>query len=253
MNNVRIIMLSTAITLCAQGTGCSVDEAGPDSAAFEEESGGETTFGDEGDGFDEPRTSMGSLGSSLGTAIATGTTVGQTNEFTPTCANGSTAPDVSFTWTAPNNAWYTFSTAGSRFNTVLHVRSSTDTTQTLACNNNFGDTRQSSVTLQLTAGTTVLVVIDGASNKAGSYRLNISESLCQTACDSPPNECHQQGICVPGFGGWHECYYPNMPLGFVCDDGVACTAGDTCMNGACNGGWTTCAPGQMCTDLGCVP
>lgn len=255
MNTARIIMISTAITLSVAGTGCSVDEAGPDSAAFDDESGGEPTDGEEGDGLDDPRTYGGWLGSSLGTAIASGTTAGQTNEFTPTCAGGSTAPDVSFTWTAPHNAWYTFSTAGSKFNTVLHVRSFTDSTQTLGCNNNFGGTLQSSVTLQLTAGTTVVVVVDGAGSKAGNYQLNIGESLCETACNTPPNECHQQGVCIPSFGGWHECYYPVWPIGFMtCNDGIACTGGDVCINGGCVGEWTTCAPGQMCTaDLGCIP
>ena len=201
MSTIQVITVSTAIILSVAGTGCSVEEAGPDSSALDDESDGEPTDGEEGDGFDEPRTYAGWLGSSLGTAVASGTTVGQTNEFTPTCAGSSTAPDVSFTWTAPNNAWYTFSTAGSKFNTVLHVRSFTDSTQTLGCNNNFGGTAQSSVTLALTAGTTVVLVVDGAQSKAGNYKLDIGESLCETACNTPPHECHQQGVCIPGFGG----------------------------------------------------
>jgi len=54
-------------------------------------------------------------------------------------------------------------------------------------------------------------------------------------CDTPPNECyHAEGTCSGG-----ECYY-DYNNGAGCDDGDACTYGDTCQNGACAGTELTC-------------
>jgi hypothetical protein len=63
------------------------------------------------------------------------------------------------------------------------------------------------------------------------------------ACDTPPDACHGSGSCVNG-----ACEYPFVD-GASCDDGNACTVGDTCHNNACTGTPKVCdtPPSAVCT------
>jgi hypothetical protein len=63
------------------------------------------------------------------------------------------------------------------------------------------------------------------------------------ACDTPPDACHGAGSCVNG-----ACEYPFVE-GASCDDGNACTVGDTCHNNACTGTAKVCdtPPSAVCT------
>ncbi len=115
---------------------------------------------------------MGHLGSRVGDPVAAGSTSGRTNDFTATCAS-SAAPDVQYTWTAPATLTYTFSTAGSSFDTILEVRLYSNPSTVLGCNDDANGTVQSSLTLNVTAGTTYLINIDGYGSSSGSYALNI--------------------------------------------------------------------------------
>jgi hypothetical protein len=62
------------------------------------------------------------------------------------------------------------------------------------------------------------------------------------ACDTPPDACHGAGSCVNG-----QCQYPFVE-GATCDDGNACTVGDTCHNNACQGTPKVCdtPPNAVC-------
>jgi hypothetical protein len=103
---------------------------------------------------------------------AVGTTVGATNDFTPACGYSPTAPDHSFEFTAPAAGLYTFDTGGSLYDTILHV---TDGCfgASLACNDDAaGFGVQSQVQVNLAAGQTVFVVVDGYSDRSGDYVLN---------------------------------------------------------------------------------
>jgi hypothetical protein len=112
------------------------------------------------------------LGSAVGTAVAQGNTCGRPNEVTPTCAP-STAPEHAFTWTAPATGTFTFTTAGSALDTVLQV-SDLATGSVLGCNDDAtAATYQSSVAVNVTAGQSVLIVVDGARSRCGSFKLNI--------------------------------------------------------------------------------
>ncbi|HSK03046.1 MAG TPA: hypothetical protein VK932_17465, partial [Kofleriaceae bacterium] len=115
---------------------------------------------------------MGDLGVGLGSPVATGSTIGLTNDFTPPCASSS-APDASYTWTAPSTGTYVFSTSGSSFDTILHLRLY-NTTISLGCNDDSNGTLQSTVSVNLSAGQTVLAIIDGYGGSQGTYRLNIN-------------------------------------------------------------------------------
>lgn len=233
MRATTIDRLTSLVTTLALVSGCTMDDGELDAA----EAGAESVDdgGEEDDEDADFRTYEGTISNPwLGTSIRTGTTVGKTNEFTPTCSV-SVAPDVSFTWTAPTTSTYTFSTAGSSFDTVLHVRSFTNSAQTLACNNNVNGTLQSSVTLPITGGTTVIVVIDGVKGKSGNFQLSISEPMpCPAGCNSPPTQCHESGVClIDPFTGTGGCHYPAKWTGADCNDGNWCSTGSHCANYSC--------------------
>jgi hypothetical protein len=79
-------------------------------------------------------------------------------------------------WTAPASGMYTFSTAGSGFDTVLYVLGSCDGPDaTLACNDDAGGGYQSELTLGVAEGEQVVVVIGAfdARYDGGAYTLTI--------------------------------------------------------------------------------
>lgn len=115
---------------------------------------------------------LGDLGVALGSPVVTGSTTGRSNDYQSSCAS-STAPDASYTWTAPSAGTYVFSTAGSAFDTVLEVRAY-NTGASLGCNDDSNGTLQSTVSVSLSSGQTVIVVIDGFSSSSGAYQLNIN-------------------------------------------------------------------------------
>ncbi len=101
-----------------------------------------------------------------------GTTVGASNNFVPSCAGGSTAPEHTFTFTAPVTKVYEMTTVGSTFDTVLYVLGATCSGASLACDDDTFGT-QSQIFVNLAAGQTVTVVVDGWGMHSGSYVLNI--------------------------------------------------------------------------------
>ena len=116
------------------------------------------------------------LGSSLPVSVS-GSTAGAANlAGGASCGGygGSNAPDASFLYTAPVSGSYTIDTAGSAFDTVLYVRSTTCSGAELACNDDSGGTRQSRVTLTLAAGQRIVIVVDGYGAASGSFNLHIN-------------------------------------------------------------------------------
>jgi hypothetical protein len=111
------------------------------------------------------------LGNATGAAVATGSTGGQGNDFTPGCVM-SNAADVAFVWTALIGGTYTFDTIGSSYDTVLYAREDC-VGATLACNDDTVET-QSEIVLDLAAGQSVMLVVDGWNNSTGNYVLNIN-------------------------------------------------------------------------------
>jgi hypothetical protein len=161
---VRTVTSALFVALLSLG-GCMDPELASSEGSQEELDGVEL-------GSVEQLSYMGDLGVALGSPVATGSTIGLTNDFTPPCASSS-APDASYTWTAPSSGTYVFSTMGSSFDTILHLRLY-NTTISLGCNDDSNGTLQSTVSVNLSAGQTVLAIIDGYGGSQGSYRLNIS-------------------------------------------------------------------------------
>lgn len=228
-SSVRSLAALALVTGCVPGS----EHDGAESS----ESGTETLDGAADDDDIEFRTYEGAISNpSYGLPVRTGTTAGKTHEFSPTCGYSNAAPDVSYTWTAPSTATYTISTAGSSYDTILHVRSFTNSAQTLACNDNTNNSVQSSVSLALTQGTTIIIVVDGYASQAGAFELNITKGApCPDNCKNPPTQCHAStgGCIVDPFAGTSSCWYPPVPTGFQCDDGNLCSTGSHCANYSC--------------------
>lgn len=242
-----------AISVGLLGTQCVVADDVHDSAEIDDE---DEVDDDEPEDEDvEFRTLLGHLGSALGNPVANGalvastTTAGRTNDFTPTCV-GSNAPDVSYTWTAPSAGYFRFWTSKKgnlpNFDTVLHVRNFSNTSQTLGCNDNYSGA-WSSLVLNLQAGQQVVIVVDGYMTATGSFNLGIS-TACPNGCATSPNSC-SQGACDISSGA---CTYSPKPAGSTCSDSLVCTSGDNCDGaGSCVGN-DTCSDGQYCTAWGCA-
>lgn len=121
------------------------------------------------------------LGSSLGDAVATGSTSAGANLTSPPskCARDSNAPEHVMKWTAPANGRYIFSLyPDAGFNAVLYARSSCWETDTLACNDDVSDTKRASqVTLDVLDGQEIFLYVDGRGAETGAFSLSISDAI----------------------------------------------------------------------------
>src|SRR6185503_14140017 len=99
-----------------------------------------------------------SIGSALG-VVYQSSTCNMGYDYTPSCPSSS-ATDTALYWIAPSTATYTFSTAGSSFDTILHLYNGVGGAL-LGCNDDTNGTLQSSVTVALSAGQGITIVVDG--------------------------------------------------------------------------------------------
>jgi hypothetical protein len=173
------------------------------------------------------------LGMVMGSPVTNGNTYNAANAINPPawCSDGSPGgPELSFKWTAPHTNTYTFSTAGSALDSILHIYafSPASASTLLECNNDIdfnSGVYASSVTKELAAGTQIRIVVDSyeaVSSRSGSFKLNITP--LNPPCSSPQNSCYEQ------IGEWNgtQCIYDPLPAGTACSDGNACTTGDAC-------------------------
>ena len=105
-------------------------------------------------------------------AVASGTTLGAPDAHVPSCVVGSTAPDRSFSFTAPTDKTYTFSTIGSTLDTVLSVLDGCGGA-TLGCNDDVAFGLYSELQLVLAADQEVVIVVDGFGTDAGEFELSV--------------------------------------------------------------------------------
>lgn len=105
---------------------------------------------------------------------SSGSTLGQTNAASGSCG-GEEAPDQAFGFTAAQAGTYTFSTDGSDFDTVLYVLDGEGCGgPELACDDDGGESTQSQVTVTLSEGQSVVVVVDGYDDASGAFTLSTS-------------------------------------------------------------------------------
>jgi hypothetical protein len=184
------------------------------------------------------------------------------NQPAPACAS-SNAPDLAYSWTAPTTGTYTFTTVQNppapTFDTVLEIRNFT-TGASLGCNDDSAGTPQSTVSVNLSIGQTVRIVVDGFSGSSGPFRLSISGN------SGTGGRNYRCGYALAGFGcnngrantliaaadmtaaisACHIAQPPNLPdFCYVLDaDGAAPTDASQCA--AAGGSWR---PGNSCCNF----
>jgi hypothetical protein len=121
------------------------------------------------------------LGTLIGSPVAQGNTCNQGNQFNSSCGSNGSA-DLAYYWTAPYAGNFTFTTAGSSYDTVLQVLNDTQSAS-LGCNDDSNGNAQSTISLGLAAGQKITLVVDGYGAACGSFKLNISGA---PAANSPP-------------------------------------------------------------------
>ncbi len=104
-------------------------------------------------------------------ALAFGNTIGVQDDGSGSCG-GSGAPEVGYHFTAPADGLYTFDTQGSQLDSVLYVLDGDCAGTELACSDD-GDGHQSAVTVSLTSGQLVTVVVDGHGTAEGPFNLRV--------------------------------------------------------------------------------
>ena len=105
--------------------------------------------------------------------MASGNTAGSGDEVAGAC--GGTAEEFIYEYSAPQDGTYLFSLAGSSFDTVLYIKAEPlgCSWNELACNDDSVGV-QSQVSLAMTTGQTVFVMVDGFGGATGAYTLNVS-------------------------------------------------------------------------------
>ena len=116
------------------------------------------------------------IGSAIGSAVSTGSTVGEDDDFSISCASGG-GPDRVIEFTPPQTGSYDIDTFGSDYDSAVAVFDGCDPLSELACNDDvFGLTSQ--VNVALTAGVPVSIVVDGFLGDTGNYVLNVQSLVC---------------------------------------------------------------------------
>jgi len=127
---------------------------------------------------------IGTLGGScpdadLGAGVpnaASGDTSDADNTLAGSCG-GLGARDDAYLFTASQDGLYTFDTFGSAYDTVVYVRDGGCDGAELACNDDAAGSAQSQVLVEMTAGQTVMVAVDGGT-ESGAYELAIDLVPC---------------------------------------------------------------------------
>jgi hypothetical protein len=117
------------------------------------------------------------LGSALGSAVATGTTVGKGDDYR--CRGVGPDPDVAYGWTAPAAGRYTIDLCGSdpTWDSSLDIRDGSCTGPQLSCSDSDACplSFHERVTLTLAAQQHIVIIVDGAdSGDQGLYQLAIT-------------------------------------------------------------------------------
>lgn len=168
---------------------------------------------DSGPGMDADSTDAGGdtcseeTSSSTGTGVFQGDTIAATQRLTPSCTpGGDTAPDRQYAWTAPAAGYYRFTTEGSSYDTILSLQASCDGME-LACNDDAPDTpgTWSRLSIQLDAGQTVIVNVDGYNGGTGNFEVNVLEGGCGDGTVQIDHETCDDGNTSNGDGCSDAC------------------------------------------------
>ncbi|MBK8234101.1 MAG: hypothetical protein IPK74_00960 [Deltaproteobacteria bacterium] len=164
------------------------------------------------------------IGGSMGSAVTTGNTSFDDDGLAPSCG-GASGNDHVVRFTAPFAGQFAFDTWGSAFDTKLAVYG--DCATELSCSDDAGGELQSLVTVDLLAGQSVLVVIDGFNGAAGNWVLNVFQpAVCGDGFVQFPEPCDGTDV------GTGTCADLGFSAGtLLCDDLCVSFDGGGCFNG----------------------
>ncbi len=168
----------------------------------------------------------------LGTTVpstTTGTTIGAGNDQGgATCGGGGgSAPDRVFEWTAPTTGTFRFDTVGSAatFDTLLYIRSGNCVGAQLGCDDDSAGGTKSRIDLAMTAGQTVVVVVDGFGVHQGAFTLNITDLTPAMCGDGTCNGTETCMTCAADCGPCAMCTHSPCVTGDALDESCdACAA-----------------------------
>jgi len=110
-----------------------------------------------------------------------GTTVGMTDNYSPSAPCGTTnAADVVYWFRAPSTQTYSISLLGSEYDTYLYVIDGFCAGTVFGCNDDFGGL-QSYLEVTLNGGQFYVIVVDGYMAASGNYTLTVS-TTCDVTC-----------------------------------------------------------------------
>ena len=182
---------------------------------------------------DAPRCEVTDIGSALGDSVASGSTAAAQNLRRGRCG-GEAGPEVILRWTAPRAGTFTFTTAGSDFDTLLYLRASCDGPDAV-CNDDVvaGVVRSSTATVTLGAGEPVFVIIDGWEDSAGNYVLNVAEGGPVRCTAGRTRTCYGGPMGTQGVGRCAAVTQTCLPQGVwpdLCRGDVRPAEAEVCAN-----------------------
>ena len=120
-------------------------------------------------------------------ATITGTTVGATNDFSPSCSSTSTAPEIVHELNFPGDLQsLTVTTDGSAYDTVVYIRGAECTAADFDCDDDGGAGLQSLMALTDVPAGLYFIFVDGFSANSGAYTLGVSGVIKAGEASTPP-------------------------------------------------------------------
>ncbi|MCA9524775.1 MAG: hypothetical protein KC549_00580, partial [Myxococcales bacterium] len=159
------------------------------------------------------------------------------------CGGGATGPEAVYVFALNGPGDVCVSTAGSAFDTVLHVRAGdcADAAGEVGCNDDAGGGLQSELTIAAEANVPYFVFVDGFNGANGDYVLTVTPGACGAAppacaddADCGAGETCQAGVCVAAPVGDGTC---DSPIGIEALGALnGATDGVGVEGGSCGGG-----------------
>ena len=180
------------------------------------------------------------IGSAVGPAVASGSTLTEDPDFVPSCT-GQASPASVLLWVAPAAGLWAFDTAGSSFDTVLSLHSDCGEGWEEACGFDWGQGAQ--VILALEAGDALIIQVTGYFNTVDWVLSIEAVGTGSGGCCYPSgglgcsDEVCQQDVCaaLPGCCQWGWSDQCASVAEVFCD---VCNTPDICGNGTAEMGET---------------
>ncbi len=195
------------------------------------------------------------------TGTLSGTTDSASNDATASClaAAATGSSDVWYSYTPNANGTLTVNTCGTVYDTVLSIYDGCGGNElvcnddTTTCGEEDGEgTRESSVSLAVSAGVTYLIRVSGWRKQAGDFTLSISGPDC-AGC-TVASECNDLNECTIDDCVGGVCQNTSVVDGTPCADATVCNGAETCQLGVCTTGTPlNCDDGNLCTADSCDP